>query len=60
MDASHRRAIDHGSDVPQMVKNGLDGEAVEGGVGLPYAVPNVHVDYQLTAPASRRLLALGE
>jgi len=33
---------------PQMVKNGLDGEAVEGGVGLPYAVPNVHVDYQLT------------
>jgi len=33
---------------PQMVKNGLDGEAVEGGVGLPYAIPNVHVDYQLT------------
>jgi len=33
---------------PQTVKNGLDGEAVEGGVGLPYAVPNVHVDYQLT------------
>ena len=33
---------------PQAVKNGLDGEAVEGGVQLPYAVPNVHVDYQLT------------
>ena len=33
---------------PQTVKNGLDGEAVEGGVGLPYAIPNVHVDYQLT------------
>ena len=33
---------------PQTVKNGLDGEAVEGGVGLPYAVPNVHVDYLLT------------
>jgi isoquinoline 1-oxidoreductase beta subunit len=33
---------------PQNVKNGLDGEAVEGGVGLPYTVPNVHVDYQLT------------
>jgi len=33
---------------PQTVKNGLDGEAVEGGVELPYAVPNVHVDYQLT------------
>ena len=33
---------------PQTVKNGLDGEAVEGGVGMPYAIPNVHVDYQLT------------
>jgi isoquinoline 1-oxidoreductase beta subunit len=33
---------------PQTIKNGLDGEAVEGGVELPYAVPNVHVDYQLT------------
>ena len=33
---------------PETVKNGLDGEAVEGGVGLPYGVPNVHVDYQLT------------
>jgi isoquinoline 1-oxidoreductase beta subunit len=33
---------------PTMVQNGLDGEAVEGGVGMPYAVPNVHVDYLLT------------
>ncbi len=33
---------------PQTIQNGLDGEAVEGGVGLPYTVPNVHVDYQLT------------
>jgi isoquinoline 1-oxidoreductase beta subunit len=30
---------------PGMVKDGLDGEAVEGGVGMPYAIPNVHVDY---------------
>ena len=33
---------------PDTVKNGLDGEAVEGGVGMPYTVPNVHVDYVLT------------
>jgi len=33
---------------PNMVQNGLDGEAVEGGIGMPYAVPNVHVDYVLT------------
>ncbi len=33
---------------PNMVQNGLDGEAVEGGVEMPYAVPNVHVDYALT------------
>ena len=33
---------------PNMVQNGLDGEAVEGGMGMPYAVPNVHVDYVLT------------
>ena len=33
---------------PDTVKNGLDAEAVEGGVGMPYAIPNVHVDYQLT------------
>ncbi len=33
---------------PDTVKSGLDGEAVEGGVGMPYAIPNVHVDYVLT------------
>src|SRR2546425_8151540 len=33
---------------PNSVQNGLDGEAVEGGVGMPYAIPNVHVDYVLT------------
>jgi isoquinoline 1-oxidoreductase beta subunit len=33
---------------PNMVQNGLDGEAVEGGMEVPYAVPNVHVDYALT------------
>jgi isoquinoline 1-oxidoreductase beta subunit len=33
---------------PQTVKNGLDEEAVEGGVGMPYTIPNVHVDYVLT------------
>src|SRR5439155_23974595 len=33
---------------PDTVKNGLDKEAVEGGVAMPYAIPNVHVDYQLT------------
>ena len=33
---------------PNTVQNGLDGEAVEGGMEMPYAVPNVHVDYQLT------------
>ncbi|MBI2404401.1 MAG: xanthine dehydrogenase family protein molybdopterin-binding subunit [Gemmatimonadetes bacterium] len=33
---------------PDTVKDGLDGEAVEGGVAMPYDVPNVHVDYQLT------------
>jgi isoquinoline 1-oxidoreductase beta subunit len=33
---------------PQTIQNGIDGEAVEGGVGVPYAVPNVHVDYSLT------------
>jgi isoquinoline 1-oxidoreductase beta subunit len=32
---------------PDTVKNGLDGEAVEGGVEMPYTVPNVHVDYSL-------------
>ena len=33
---------------PNSVQNGLDGEAVEGGVEMPYAIPNVHVDYALT------------
>ncbi|HET7295745.1 MAG TPA: xanthine dehydrogenase family protein molybdopterin-binding subunit, partial [Gemmatimonadales bacterium] len=33
---------------PDNVKNGLDEEAVEGAVAMPYAVPNVHVDYVLT------------
>lgn len=33
---------------PQTIKNGLDEEAVEGGVGMPYAIPNVPVDYVLT------------
>jgi isoquinoline 1-oxidoreductase beta subunit len=33
---------------PDTVKNGLDEEAVEGGMGMPYTVPNVHVDYVLT------------
>ena len=33
---------------PDTVKNGLDGEAVEGAVEMPYAVPNVQVDYVLT------------
>jgi len=30
---------------PDTVQNNLDGEAVEGAVEMPYAVPNVHVDY---------------
>jgi isoquinoline 1-oxidoreductase beta subunit len=30
---------------PSFVQNGVDGEAVEGAVGLPYAIPAVHVDY---------------
>src|SRR3989440_2372026 len=33
---------------PDTIKNGLDEEAVEGCVGMPYPIPNVHVDYQLT------------
>jgi isoquinoline 1-oxidoreductase beta subunit len=33
---------------PNTVQNGLDGEAVEGAIEMPYAVPNVHVDYVLT------------
>ncbi len=30
---------------PDALKEGVDGEAVEGAVQLPYAIPNVHVDY---------------
>ena len=30
---------------PDTVQNNLDSEAVEGAVEMPYAVPNVHVDY---------------
>jgi isoquinoline 1-oxidoreductase subunit beta len=30
---------------PNFVKDGIDGEAVEGGVGMPYAVSTVLVDY---------------
>jgi isoquinoline 1-oxidoreductase beta subunit len=33
---------------PNSVQNGMDGESVEGGQGMPYAIPNVHVDYVLT------------
>jgi isoquinoline 1-oxidoreductase beta subunit len=30
---------------PNWFQNGLDAEAVEGAVGLPYTIPAVHVDY---------------
>ncbi len=33
---------------PNTVQNGLDGEAVEGAVEMPYSVSNVHVDYVMT------------
>jgi isoquinoline 1-oxidoreductase beta subunit len=33
---------------PDTVQNGLDAESVEGAVEMPYAVPNVYVDYALT------------
>jgi isoquinoline 1-oxidoreductase beta subunit len=33
---------------PQSIKDGIDNEAVEGGVGMPYAVPNVRVEFALT------------
>src|SRR3989475_11851880 len=33
---------------PDTIKNGVDEEAVEGGVGMPYTISNVHVDYLLT------------
>jgi isoquinoline 1-oxidoreductase subunit beta len=31
--------------IPQMVKNGIDPTSVEGAAELPYAIPNIHVDY---------------
>jgi isoquinoline 1-oxidoreductase beta subunit len=33
---------------PGVIKNGIDEETVEGAVGMPYAVPNVQVNYALT------------
>ncbi len=33
---------------PNFVKNGLDGTSVEGAANLPYAIPNILVDYVLT------------
>ena len=33
---------------PDTVQDGLDMESMEGGIGMPYAIPNVHVDYGLT------------
>ncbi len=33
---------------PDTVKNGLDGEAVEGAMEMPYTTPTAHVDYVLT------------
>src|SRR5205814_1804270 len=33
---------------PGVIKNGIDEETVEGAVGMPYAIPNVHVQYALT------------
>ncbi len=33
---------------PDTVQDGLDMESMEGGIGMPYAIPNVHVDYLLT------------
>jgi isoquinoline 1-oxidoreductase beta subunit len=33
---------------PGTIKNGIDEETVEGAVGMPYGIPNVHVQYALT------------
>src|SRR5207248_768992 len=33
---------------PGAIKNGIDDETVEGAVGMPYTIPNVHVQYALT------------
>ncbi|MEX2123413.1 MAG: xanthine dehydrogenase family protein molybdopterin-binding subunit [Woeseia sp.] len=36
--------------VPQLFKNGLDPDAVEGAAEPPYAFPNIHVDYVRAEP----------
>jgi isoquinoline 1-oxidoreductase beta subunit len=36
--------------VPQLFKNGLDPDAVEGAAEPPYAFPNIHVDYVRVEP----------
>ena len=36
---------------PNFVKDGVDGTSVEGAADIPYAVPNILVDYQLTEAA---------
>jgi isoquinoline 1-oxidoreductase beta subunit len=35
---------------PQLVRNGVDPDAVEGAVEPPYALPNIHVDYVRREP----------
>ncbi|HEY1263886.1 MAG TPA: xanthine dehydrogenase family protein molybdopterin-binding subunit [Terriglobales bacterium] len=35
---------------PASIKNNLDGSSVEGAADIPYAIPNIYVDYQLTEP----------
>jgi isoquinoline 1-oxidoreductase beta subunit len=36
--------------VPQLFRNGLDPDAVEGAAHPPYALPNIHVDYVRVEP----------
>jgi isoquinoline 1-oxidoreductase subunit beta len=36
--------------VPPLFRNGLDFDAVEGAAELPYAIPNIHVDYVRVEP----------
>jgi len=36
--------------IPQLFKDGLDPDAVEGAANLPYAIPNLHVDYVRVEP----------
>jgi isoquinoline 1-oxidoreductase beta subunit len=36
--------------IPQLFRNGLDPDAVEGAADLPYAIPHVHVDYVRVEP----------